>query len=312
MPIDRASLFSVAYWRPDRQPQRFYIAFCLLVSSIQDSLLGFKERSSQNLNWATTCSYYSLVHAGRLLTFLALGDFPTSHASLRNLMSSSTDTASRRAYRTPDGYPFDWLREFSGPAGRNLERPAAATPPAGFPDLRDSIVQYLTQIGVDQAVVRLDEFGRILSAAGPLRSDSNYEALLIAHEYEHTVVSSAFESLAKYMGNAAESELPFVVDTFNSFVQSDPDLATDRAAYYGFLRKYLNHRLIPSVRRKLHGFPDIEAKLTEITSRIHTPAGEARYDHLEHMVSMDIFSDKARLMTRFQNRIKQLRQAHCR
>ena len=66
---------SLGYWRarPERVPQRFYVAFCLLMSSLQDAILGQKERQSHNLNWSATCSYYSLVHGGRLLCFLALG-----------------------------------------------------------------------------------------------------------------------------------------------------------------------------------------------------------------------------------------------
>lgn len=58
MPIDRADLASLAYWRSSQQrrAQRFYVAFCLLMFTIQDFLLGLKEREGQNLNWSATCS----------------------------------------------------------------------------------------------------------------------------------------------------------------------------------------------------------------------------------------------------------------
>jgi hypothetical protein len=55
------------------------VALCLLMSSMQDYFLGLKESEEGNHNWAATCCYYSLVHAGCLLVFLALGDFPMSH-----------------------------------------------------------------------------------------------------------------------------------------------------------------------------------------------------------------------------------------
>lgn len=106
MATERADLPSVAYWRGARQPQRFYIAFCLLRSSVQDSLLGLKEQSSANLNWSATCSYYGLVHAGRLLTFIALGDYPMSHADLRRLLGTTARQPTRRR-QARDGFPFD-------------------------------------------------------------------------------------------------------------------------------------------------------------------------------------------------------------
>ncbi len=43
----RRILPSLEYWRaaPERLPQRFYIAFCLLMSSVQDFILGQRSRS---------------------------------------------------------------------------------------------------------------------------------------------------------------------------------------------------------------------------------------------------------------------------
>ncbi|MBA3256711.1 MAG: hypothetical protein H0T64_08685 [Pyrinomonadaceae bacterium] len=105
----RRILPSLEYWRaaPERLPQRFYIAFCLLMSSVQDLILGQKEQESNNLNWSATCSYYALVHGGRLVCFLGLGDYPMQHAELRNLLSG------RQARQRRDVYPFDWLRGFA-------------------------------------------------------------------------------------------------------------------------------------------------------------------------------------------------------
>jgi len=58
------------------------------MSSVQDLILGQKEQESNNLNWSATCSYYALVHGGRLVCFLGLGDYPMQHAELRNLLSA--------------------------------------------------------------------------------------------------------------------------------------------------------------------------------------------------------------------------------
>src|SRR5207244_4019820 len=134
--INRERLPSIEYWRvcEARKARRVYISFCLLTSSIQDALLGCKERDASNLNWSSTCSFYSLVHTGRLLCFLALGDFPTRHQGLRNLLSTtaSTDFKNQR----DDGFPFDWLRKFTRDLQTMPAGPPRATTNRGSEEIR--------------------------------------------------------------------------------------------------------------------------------------------------------------------------------
>jgi len=58
MTSSRADLPPLGYWRatPERQAQRFYVALCLFVATVQDAFLGAKERAQDNLNWSATCS----------------------------------------------------------------------------------------------------------------------------------------------------------------------------------------------------------------------------------------------------------------
>jgi hypothetical protein len=281
------------------------------MSIIQDSLLGLKEQSSANLNWSSTCSYYALVHAGRLLTFMSLGDFPTSHVGLRWLIGI-TERPPRRLPRARDGFPFDWLRGFiveASPGIRQNEANLAPPSPWGYQEFREAMVQYLTYTGVDRAAERLHRFGAVLAAAAELRNDSNYEALLIAHEYEHVTMTSAFERLARDMVAAADSTLPFVEEAFTCFLRSDPDLESDRDGYMAFTREYLVRRLVQAVDRKLVRFDGLKKKLRQAVARIELPATDVDYHHLEHRVSREFFGAKARLMGEFQGRIEKLRRA---
>lgn len=305
MQIDRNELASVTYWRSSQETrsQRFYVAFCLLTSSIQDLMLGLKERDDHNLNWSATCSYYSLVHAGRLLTFLALGDFPTSHSSLRRLLAEERHDGHSRPL-PDDGYPFDWLRGFTRVAQPNQ---AQGRPPAGVArdgPFRPIILGYLEQIGVQDPDGKLARFGRILAAAGPLRNDSNYEALLIAHEHRHVAMTSAFDHLAENMARAADSSISLAIEVFNRYFRGDPDLPPDRREYESFLHDYLHERVLEAVRRKLRGSTDLERKLADVVAMIDARPTRAPYDHLEDQISMGIFGNKARLMRDFDSRIE--------
>jgi hypothetical protein len=304
VPDERENLTSVRYWQTpaERVPQRFYVAFCLLMSSVQDSILGQKERESNNLNWSATFSYYSLVHGGRLLCFLALGDYPTSHAELRRLFSPRL-TERRRTGR--NGYPFDWLRGFATPPHG---QPGQALPEEGgtAAEFRQMIAAYLNQVHVADVEQRMSQLGEVLEAAAPLRNDSNYEALLIAHEYQHVSISQAFDKLSLHMGAAAETTTPFLIDAFNGFRLHDPDLPETREQYQAFLHEYVRGRIGDAIRRKLGGSGSLETKLEEVLVRIGTRSAVAQYDQLEKQVSMALFEGKARLMGDFQNRIENL------
>ncbi len=268
------------------------------MSGMQDSLIGRKERTGENLNWSATCSYYSLVHVGRLVSFLALGDYPTSHAELRKLMSGSADRSSRRPH---SDFPFDWLRDFIQPV-----RSATIIPPPTLLDLRSCILEYLNEIAVPNGGSRLEDFGRIFRAAAPLRNDSNYEALLIAHEYRHVDVSPAFRSLAEHFQRAADDAVLFAVDVFKNFVENDVGLEPDRQGYRSFLQQYIDVRLVPGISRKLGGRPDLETRLQELALRLRVPANDGDFSKLEEAASINIFSGKVQLMRRFAQRIEDL------
>lgn len=305
---ERDNLESVRYWRtsPERVAQRFYVAFCLLMSSVQDFILGQKERESKNLNWSATCSYYSLVHGGRLLCFLAFGDYPTSHAKLRSVLSSRPQPRTTRR-QEQDGYPFDWLRGFATLAGTRpsqVRRNEGAT----VGEFHQLIAAYLNRVRVKEVERRLAKVGAVLAAAGPLRNDSNYEALLIAHEYRHLTMSTAFDRLSLHMGMAAETTLPFLVDAFRGFRSHDPDLPEVRDEYEAFLHEYVHDRIGGAIRTKLGGSAIVLDKLEGILTRLGTQPTGARYDDLENRLSMAVFGSKSQLMSNFEQRIADLEQ----
>jgi hypothetical protein len=160
-------------------------------------------------------------------------------------------------------------------------------------------------VEVPDARKRLDEFGQLFAAAGPLRNDSNYEALLIAHEYQHPM-SEAFDSLSQYMTRAAELALPLLVDAFNGFRQRDPDLPNDRDTYESFLHEFVHRRIREGIRAKLIHTESLEMRLDEVLKRIGTESKDVPYDELEREVSMSFFENKRGLMRDFEEKIQGL------
>jgi hypothetical protein len=310
MTDNRIGLSSLGYWNQSqsRVAQRFYVAFCLLMSSVQDYLLGLWESEHHNLNWSATCSYYSLVHGGRLLCFLALGDFPKSHATLRNLLAGANTPRSNERAR-PDGYPFDWLRDFTNTDETRSSSGSSLT--SIHSDLRKAIVEYFDEVEVVNARCRLDHFGKLLRNAAPLRNDSNYEALLIAHEFDHELVSVAFEKLCKSMSSAAEVSLPFLIDAFNGFRRRDPDFPEDRRPFESFLRVYKEQRIAKAIQRKICDVDSVRAKMEELLALLDVERTDSSYKQIEDWVSVDIFGMKSWLMNEFKSKIKCLSDAIC-
>jgi len=245
-----------------------------------------------------------MVHAGRLICFLAVGDYPTAHAKLREVFSSDVTQRTSRSGVNP-GYPFDWLRDFSARAeGRLLEPRRRAV--RGASEALPLVSEYLGRVGIIGATDRLERFGAVLEASGRLRNDSNYEALLIAHEYHHQSITSAFQNLSHHMAAGSESALDFAVDAFNGFRKHDPDLPEDKLAYEAFLHEYVRDRIGEATRSKVASEPTAEARLADVLQRIGTRPMSTHRQDLEEYISRVVFEGKASLMTDFERRIGNL------
>jgi len=301
MSEDRAILPSLQYWTAsqDRILQRFYVAFCLLVSAIQDAMLGLREMELETLNWSATCSYYSLVHQGRFLAFLGIGDFPKSHERLGRLYRGDSAPVTGR-----DGMPFDWLSRFARVGGTE------ALARRSWDQYLDIVRRYLVALDIDDVPTRLTSFSQTLSVAKELRNDSNYEGLLIAHEYDHPIVTPAFRSLANAMGEAAQMTLPLVVGAFMAYVDRDAELDRERDAVRAFVHDYAQRRIMDSIRPKLAGSWPLERRLLLLVQQLRSSnRPSVDYRSIETSVGLGDFGEKSALMHDFRTRIALLDQA---
>ena len=143
-----------------RLGERIYICSCLLWSALHDRRLGLRI-SGTHPNWSAVCAYYSMVHAARLLWFLSYGSYPKRHAELAASLAGSDR-----------GVVPDWcIGEF--PRGRT---PICTVALQGF---------IAGALELRAQAERLPAIGNLLASALSLRNDSNYESLVLAHQYRH-------------------------------------------------------------------------------------------------------------------------------
>ena len=195
--------------------QKFYTAFCILASACSDYTAGIKLKRQNNLNWACTALYYSLVHAARLMCFVQTGDFPRQHNDLGKLLSQGGLRVGGRNRDT-------WI-------GRELQP---------YVSRYGIEVEPLTEFRLNGLSLESQKrWGEILEAAKPLRNDANYEGLLISHEYDHEVVTELFKRLASALHKACETLLPDMVYLFKGFVDQSPR----KDYWYAFLNWQSGH-----------------------------------------------------------------------
>jgi hypothetical protein len=303
---------SYTYWTAtrERRAQHWYICFCLMMSSAQDWLTSVALKDSGNLNWAATASYYSTVHCGRLLCFVACGDFPMQHNKLRGLfVQQSTQTrqhahsGNRNAQTAPvDTYQFDWLKKFIAGNYGGDERSAQEAGGAAIGQALRTLAPELS--------TELDRLCPRFAALGALRNDSNYESLLIAHEFKHFSVSEQFRRLSDRALVLAERAARLSRDVLLAYVERDRRLEAERPAFRAATVAYFELRLLRAIESKVSSSPAARAALQEF---VYVPAIEAlrcgadgSWDAIENHISMDLFNSKTSLMRAFENKVAAL------
>lgn len=181
--------------------QKFYTAFCMLVSACSDYAIGVKLKRQKCLNWACTSFYYSMVHAMRLICFVETGDFPTGHKELGAIFKGEQERVGTT-----------WI------SANRRYFPEHVEPNRNFQFALTSLTER-------------QRLGKILHNARTLRNDANYEELLISHEYNHASVTQSFHRLATNLKDASEEVLLQMIRVFKDFVIFSPR----KAHWYAFL-----------------------------------------------------------------------------
>jgi len=304
-PTTRCDVEAVRYWResPRRLAQKWYIQLCLFASSVHDRFLACEEAASGNKNWSATISYYSIMHAYRSLVFQCFGDFPCSHQEM-GLFVAADD----RSWDSRDKIRFNWLSNLSLRRPRNQrdwnQRDSMIIRSgADWDTARRMLRQYYQEtLQAPRVSDSLERFGPLVADAKSLREDSNYEALLIAHERGHFLVSHSAGALCEHLCRLATLAVDTARDALVAGLRHDPDIENDGNRIQSLAREFINARFERCIGEKLSG--DTGKSFCLWCGGIDLPGRQECTDTIWEDVNYGFFEGKQALMDDYFEKIE--------
>lgn len=292
------------YWREssERVSQHWYVSFCLLMFAVQDYLTGVFLKQSGNINWAVTCHYYSMVHTGRLLSFITVGDFPTRHGALRSLFPFPRN---RHCSGESNPISFDWLK---GLTKDTCPRTYVYVDVTDFREELQTIFQSEQSEVIDG---NIKTFGAAFCALGKLRNESNYESLLIAHEKHHDRVTKIFEDMEQASETHADNTIDLAVAAYRAYLRRHLLFADERDAHIAASNLHVCCRLAPGIAEKITDCRQAKNELDRLAERLKVRIEERNSNQLlvqeiMERIDMRIFSGKSSLFNKVAEKVRVL------
>lgn len=143
-----------------------------------------------------------------------------------------------------------------------------------------------------------------MEQAKALRNENNYEALLIAHEYDHKYMSDLFTQFTSEMYQGAKRTLGFTAKWFQHYLRNNDRLPAGALA---FIAECVERRIVHPV---LAWYGDrVASEMRDLLSPLVDPVRpySREADEIQRAVDFAIFDPKAGLMNDFRGKVLRLR-----
>ena len=307
LPQTRQEVAAYQFWqqRPHGVLERWYVQLCVFASAVHDHFITNEAFHSVSGHWCATIHYYSIMHSCRSVLFQCFGDYPYAHASLGRFLDF--DGAARDEQRWQVG--IDWIHKFTRrrtPALRTRNQQELQA-------VRQILDDYLrTELHTVELADFIWAHGSLVALAKKLREHGSYDALLIANEEGHSVVTHSVAYLCDDLGAVSRRFLDFARDALGACLRHDSSLDNDRSRLVAFTHDFLKHRLRPLVEPRLSS-PDEKDAFIRWMDAIALETSDESTTDIWEAVQIGIFDEKTTLMRDYERRISEfgerLRQA---
>lgn len=282
--------------RPD---QKFYTAISLLGIAIINFLTGHRLSDPFPSAWGNVSYYYSMVYCVRVLLFLAVGDFPTSHTGLANALCVQNQT-SLRGSKIKYHYKYDWLTQFLSQDDRNKYGINSTTLISN--QLVTERLSSLTSEEFDLSLLK--KIGRKLDSARLTRNIENYDSLIAFHHVDHDRVTEIVNNLREELRKSAKILLVKTILTFAKSVLNNPR----RSYYLPFLNQHIQLTGEDAIRKNItvyklsEYYPEIEQVFSE-HGLIDNSYPDFHHGAVYLNIRRSAFGQKDKLMTDFEDKV---------
>ncbi|AFY41061.1 hypothetical protein [Nostoc sp. PCC 7107] len=153
----------------------------------------------------------------------------------------------------------------------------------------------------------------ILSNAKKLRNNSNYDALLMAHEWHHINVTNDFVKLSNSMSNGAKLCLKIASNCFENYIIYDAEIRQNREKIKYLVKNYIVRRLYPSISERIQD-KNVLNTVISCTQRLENISNEFeintdienQLNEFEKSFLISNFSQKKNLMDNFNTDVQTL------
>lgn len=287
------------YWaqNEEKKAQKFYITLCIYISAVSDYFIGLDLKEQGKLNWSVMASYYSIVHSARMIIFAIIGDYPKQHNKLSSLFNQKVNSEKN--------FKCNWLQSFDSYYSKRSNSTSEIS-------LSELIRHYAGKLEFHNLETHIGNIGGVINVAINLRNDSNYEALLMAHEYHHEYVTERFNRLTRIITEGARKWIVLSTQCLKKYVENDKLMDEKRDVFKYYIHDYGREYLKKSLRRRIkdiNNLDNLEEILKQLKyefSREEINEFEEDYEILKNNISMKTFNKKTKLMKGFNEKIQKL------
>ncbi len=178
--------------------QRMYKLYCSYAVIVFDLATSKQLYENRSYSWAITSGYYSLMHMGRFICLLGIGEYPTHHSNL---------------YKFLNGNNGNRIRDFDHT----------------FDELIGQLKMYSEDESLEEEIKK---FGLYLGKVKEIRENNSYDFFIIYHQINHSILSAQFERVFKIISDLMNHYFKIVSELFFDYIEHDKN----KAYFVAFLR----------------------------------------------------------------------------
>jgi uncharacterized protein (UPF0332 family) len=260
----------------DEEIKKFYTLFCEIFTAFHNYATAKKLSKSKIYTWSLTAYYYSLMHCGRAICYMALKCFPKRHEALHKFLKGENLERREKFWK--------------------LDEPKGISEQHTFEELLENL-----PVNNNSVKSKIKKLGEYLEKIKKVREFNSYEMFIVAHQIEHYVLSPKLKKGSIKICQIVKNYLIFVMDLFFAYVQPKADYFKAFLLDRNQNNKWAFEYLLRTLSKQRFGKSIIEEVKTVINDQLLSRISVQMEcpDSFYEPISFQVFSGKSQIINDF-------------